>query len=160
MLENPTRTRLLAAASVIVLLPISAPAQDTADARARWRAAAVDAYQYSYQRVCDCHPDQLADTIVTVNEGEVIAVRYAREDYAEDIPVAPDRLSWFRTIEDLFALVENAVANGADVRATFDPARGYPTTVYVDYDRDLIGDEVDLTITAFRPLEAAASESR
>jgi len=157
-LEMPVRLRLLAAACATVLLPIAAWAQESAEARARWQAAAVDTYEYSYQRVCDCHPDQLADTIVTVNDGVVVAVRYAREDYAEDIPVASDRVRWFRTIEDLFALVENAAANGADVRATFDPVQGYPTTVYVDYVKDLVGDEVDLTITAFRLLEAAASE--
>jgi hypothetical protein len=153
------RSRVLAAVGVFVLLPVSVTAQDTADARARWQAAAIDDYEYSYQRVCDCHPDQLADTIVTVTDGEVAAVRYAREDYAEDIPVAEDRLSWFRTMEDLFDLVENAAANDADVRATFDPDRGYPTEVYVDYIRDLIGDEVDLTITAFRSLDPDVPES-
>lgn len=144
----------LVAAGTLVSLPFTVAAQDTADARARWRAAAIDDYEYSYQRVCECHPDQLADTIVTVTDGEVTAVRYAREDYAEDVAVAEDRLSWFRTIEDLFALVENAAAGDAEVRATFDLEHGYPTRVFVDYVRDLVGDEVDLTITAFRPLEA------
>ena len=154
------RLRELAVVVVSVALPIVGIAQDTEGARARWRAAAIDDYEYSYQRVCDCHPDQLADTIVTVSDGEIVAVRYARDDYAEDVPVAADRLSWFRTIEDLFTLVESAVANDALVRATFDAERGYPTKVYVDYVQDLVGDEVDLTITAFRRLEGAASESR
>jgi len=147
------------AAAALALLPLCTVAQDTADARARWQAAAIDDYEYTYQRVCDCHPDQLADTIITVTHGEVAAVRYAREDYAEDIPVAEDRLSWFRTIEDLFALIDSAVASNADVRATFDTQRGYPTRVYVDYSRDLVGDEVDLTITAFRLLGASNPES-
>lgn len=151
------RSLVHVAASLILLARIAA-AQEATDARARWQAAAVDDYEYTYQRVCDCHPDQLADTIVTVTDGSVSAVRYAREDYAQDIPVAEDRLDWFRTIEDLFALIENATASDAEVRATFDPERGYPTKVYVDYDRDLVGDEVDLTITAFRLTEASNSE--
>ena len=148
----------LVAVGLLVFLPLTATAQENADARARWQAAAIDDYEYSYQRVCECHPDQLADTIVTVTDGKVTAVRYARDDYAEDVAVAEDRLSWFRTIEDLFALVENAAANDADVRATFDAEHGYPTRVYVDYVRDLVGDEVDLTITAFQPLDSAVSE--
>lgn len=158
MLGMLGRSTVLAAAAA-VLLPVSLAAQDTVDARARWQAAAFDDYEYSYRRVCECHPDKLADTIVTVADGEVVAVRYARDDYAEDIAVAEERLSWFRTIEDLFALVENAAANDANVRVTFDPEHGYPTTVYVDYVADLIGDEVDLTITAFRLLEAAVPGS-
>jgi len=153
------RLLVFPAAGLFVLSPLTVGAQDAADARTRWQAAAIDDYEYSYQRVCECHPDQLADTIVTVTDGKVTAVRYARDDYAEDVAVAEDRLSWFRTIEDLFALVENAAANDADVRATFDAEHGYPTRVYVDYVKDLVGDEVDLTITAFRPLDSAVSES-
>jgi len=159
MLGMISRSPVLVAAGALVLLPVAVAAQDTAQARARWQAAAINDYEYSYRRVCECHPDKLADTIITVIDGKVVAVRYAREDYAQDIPVADDRLSWFRTIEDLFALVENAAANAANVRATFDPQRGYPTAVYVDYVTDLVGDEVDLTITAFRRLEAAVPES-
>ncbi|NIW25492.1 MAG: hypothetical protein GWN29_13500 [Gammaproteobacteria bacterium] len=154
------RSLVFAAAALSPLSPTTVAAQETADGRARWQAAAIDDYEYSYQRVCDCHPDQLADTIVTVTNGAVTAVRYAREDYAQDVPVAEDRLSWFRTIEDLFALVENAAANGAQVSVTFDAEHGYPTRVYVDYVRDLVGDEVDLTITGFRALDAAGSESQ
>ncbi len=153
------RPRVFAAAAVFAMLPMSTQAQETAQARARWQAAAIDDYEYSYRRVCDCHPDQLADTIVTVTDGVVTAVRYARADYAQDVPVAENRLSWFRTIEDLFALVETATASDADVRATFDAERGYPTKVYVDYVRDLVGDEVDLTITAFRPLDSAVPDT-
>jgi len=153
------RSRVFAAAVVFAMLPMSTQAQETAQALARWEAAAIDDYEYSYQRVCDCHPDQLADTIVTVTDGVVTAVRYARADYAQDIPVAENRLSWFRTIEDLFALVENATASDAEVRATFDAERGYPTRVYVDYVRDVVGDEVDLTITAFRPLDLAVPDT-
>ena len=155
----PACRAMPAVASLLLTISTSAVAQDTAQARERWRAAAIEDYEYSYQRVCDCHPDQLADTIVTVADGVVVAVRYARDDYVEDVPVAGDRLQWFRTIEDLFVLVESAAAGDAEVRATFDPQRGYPTKVYVDYVRDLVGDEVDLTITAFRPLDPAATDS-
>lgn len=153
MLGSLVRTLTAVAAAAIALTSFSATAQDTAAARARWQAAAIADYEYSYQRVCECHPDQLADTIVTVTDGEIVAVRYARADYAEDVPVAADRLRWFRKIEDLFSLVENAAAADAVVRVTFDPEYGYPTSVYVDYVTDLVGDEVDLTITAFRALE-------
>ena len=153
------RSYVFATAAVFAMSPMSTQSQETAQAKARWQAAAIDDYEYSYRRVCDCHPDQLADTIVTVTDGVVTAVRYARADYAQDVPVDENRLSWFRTIEDLFALVENATQSDADVRATFDAERGYPTKVYVDYVRDLVGDEVDLTITAFQRLDAAGPDS-
>jgi len=152
MLALLGRSLALGAVGVALLVSFPVSAQDTVAARARWQMAAIQDYEYSYQRACECHPDNLADTIVTVADGEVIAVRYARADYAEDVPVAEDRLTWFRTIEDLFTLVESAAEKNAIVRATFDPDVGYPKTVYVDYVVDLVGDEVDLKITAFRPL--------
>jgi len=159
MLALLARSLVLGIVGAAWLTPLCVAAQDAVTARVRWQAAAIQDYEYSYQRSCECHPDNLADTIVTVTDGNVVAVRYARADYARDVPVAEDRLIWFRTIEDLFALLENAAASDATVRATFDPEHGYPTTVYVDYVTDLVGDEVDLKITAFRSLEAVVPGS-
>ena len=146
---NPPR---LCAGIVGALIFADASPQDLAASRALWEAAEVADYEYSYQRVCECHPDQLADTIVTVSEGRVVAVRYARDDYAQEVAVAAEKLSWYRTIEDLFSLVETARANADVVRVSFDAKHGYPATVYIDYVTDLVGDEVDLKVTRFVPL--------
>jgi hypothetical protein len=134
-----------------LLLQADVAAQDFASQQAQWAESAPADYEYRYQRVCECHPDQPADTIVTVRDGRITAVRYARPDYASDVPVAADRLSWFRTIDDLFALLASARERDALVRATFDADYGFPRTVYIDYITDLVGDEVRLTITGFTP---------
>lgn len=131
------------------LVSIEARPQDLAAGRALWDGAEIADYEYTYQRVCECHPNQMADTIVTVNAGQVVAVRYARDDYAQEVAVAAEKVSWYRTIEDLFSLVETA-RNGADVvRVSFDAQYGYPATIYIDYVTDLVGDEVDLKVTRF-----------
>lgn len=129
----------------------SAAAQDLAAGKAAWEATGIDDYEYSYQRVCECHPDIPVDTIVTVRDGKVVAVRYARKDYLEDVVLAADRVRWFRTIDDLFTLVESAQSRAAVVRAEFGSPQGYPTAIYIDYDADLVGDELDLKITSFTP---------
>ena len=147
LLDRPMRL-----VPALLLLASPAAAQDAAESRARWEAAAIESYEYSYQRACECHPDDLADTIVTVRGGEIVAVRYARADYVEDVSVAESRLSWFRTVDDLFALIEGAASSAAVVRASFDPELGYPTAIYVDRVADLVGDEVDLRFTGLRPL--------
>ena len=41
------------------------------------------------------------------------------------------------------------------VRASYDAALGYPREVYIDYDADFIGDELDVRLTAVTPLPAA-----
>ena len=127
----------------------SADAQDLDANRARWRAASVSNYEYSYQRVCECHPDESADTIVTVRDGVVVAVRYARPGYDEQISLEPEKLAWYRTIEDLFSLVATAQTSAATVRVSYDAQRGFPRSIYIDYVTDLVGDEVDLAVTRF-----------
>jgi hypothetical protein len=137
--------------SIVALTVEGALAQDLVASRARWAEAGISDYEYSYQRVCECHPEQPADTIVTVRDGKVAAVRYARKDYVEDISLASDRLGWFRTIDDLFTLLDTATAREAEIRVSFDPRYGYPAAVHIDYVADLVGDEVDLRVTRFEP---------
>lgn len=139
------------AATALVLLALARPvgAQDLDASRAAWQAAGITTYDYSYQRVCECHPDIPADTIIAVRDGEIVGVRYAREDYLADVELPADRWQWFRTIDDLFALVESAQAQSALVRVTFDERYGYPSTIYIDYVADLVGDEVDMKVTSF-----------
>jgi len=127
----------------------AAGAQDLDASRALWRAASVSSYEYSYQRVCECHPDQSADTIVTVRDGAVVAVRYARPGYVEQISLEPEKLAWYRTIEDLFSLVATAQTSAATVRVSYDAQRGFPRSIYIDYVTDLVGDEVELAVTSF-----------
>jgi len=126
---------------------------ELAAGRALWRAANIASYEYSYQRACECHPDQEADTIVSVADGRVVGVRYAREGYAEEVALPPEKLSWYRTIDDLFALVDTAQTSAETVRVEFDPRLGYPVSIYVDYVGDLVGDELGLTITSFSPAD-------
>lgn len=143
--------RGLCAAAAVAAPSALAQGLDLAAGRATWQAAGITSYEYRYRRVCECHPDRPADTIVTVEDGEVVAVRYARDDYDDDIPVAADRIRWFRTVDDLFALLETAGESAAVVRATFHAELGYPQSLYIDYVTDLVGDEVDLEITRLSP---------
>ncbi len=39
-----------------------------------------------------------------------------------------------------------------EVRARYDSTRGYPTEIHIDYDKNLIGDELDLKLTGVTPL--------
>ena len=78
-----------------------------------------------------------------------MGIRYDREDYLEEIPVPPEKYSWFRTIDDLFSLIATAQEREAVVRVTYDPGLGYPTRIYIDYEQDLVGEEVELQILEF-----------
>ena len=138
-------------ASALVAAGSAAAADNYAEGLAQWQAANLSTYEYSYQRVCECHPEESADTIVTVRDGVVIAVRYARPGFDEQVALQPEKLSWYRTIDDLFSLVTTAEASAATVRVAYDPQWGFPASIYIDYVTDLVGDEVELAVTGFEP---------
>ncbi|MFL2546451.1 MAG: DUF6174 domain-containing protein [Candidatus Rariloculaceae bacterium] len=119
--------------------------------RALWTAAGISSYVYRYEKVCECHRDIPAETIVTVEDGQVVGVRYAREDYLDEMPVAPKEYRWFRTIDDLFSLIATAAESATTLRVAYDPELGYPEYLYIDYDLNLVGDEVELEVTGFEP---------
>ena len=141
-------------AAVFMGTPWAVRADEAWDAaRARWDAAGVSSYAYTYQKVCECHREQPSDTIVTVEQGRIVDVRYDRDEYLAEVPVPPERYAWFRTVDDLFALVAGALERAAVVRVSYEPRLGYPTRIFVDYERDLVGEEVELRVLQLRELD-------
>ena len=118
--------------------------------RAKWEAAGIAAYEYRYQKVCVCHKEKPSDTIIAVSNGEIVGVRYDHEDYLDEVPVPPEKYDWFRTIDDLFALITGALEREAVVRVSYEPELGYPLRIYVDYEQDLVGEEIELQILEVR----------
>jgi Family of unknown function (DUF6174) len=121
-------------------------------ARATWQRADFSAYEYGYHKYCECHGDAPPETIVTVHDGAVTAVRHRPQNSSVEVP-APRNIDAYWTVDGLFALLDAALTRGAEVRAAYDAALGYPTEIYIDYDRNLIGDELDLRLTRVAALE-------
>jgi hypothetical protein len=121
-------------------------AADLAKNRSVWRSAGVADYEYGYHKYCACHPDTPPETIVTVRAGSVVRVRHRPVGYDREVE-APRGLEYYWTIDGLFDLIAAALDKHAQVSAAYDPTLGYPTEIHVDYDANLIGDEVDLMVT-------------
>lgn len=117
-------------------------------ARARWQAAALAGYEYGYHKYCECHRDSPPETTVTVRDGKVVGVRHRPAGTTTDVPAADKNLSYYWTVDGLFDLIASAQARGVQVRAAYDTALGFPREVYIDYDADFIGDELDVRLTA------------
>jgi len=52
----------------------------------------------------------------------------------------------------LFDLIASAKARGAAVQASYDAERGFPKEIHIDYDKNVIGDELDVVLTTVTPL--------
>jgi hypothetical protein len=140
------------AAAACVALAAAAQPTDLAAARNVWRRAALTDYEYGYRKYCACHPDSPPETIVTVRGGAIVGVRHRPVDSTNEVPAKPGSLQYYWTIDELFELIDSARARGAAVRATYDRERGFPTEIHIDYDKNLIGDELDVVLTTVTPL--------
>lgn len=144
--------RLLCAA--LMSLGLVASAAGAADAelerhRERWNAAGASDYVYAYRKHCECHRDAPPETVVRVSDGEITRVHHEHQDSDREVPARDGSLDLYWTIDALFDLLERAYEAGAEVRVRYDAELGLPRELHVDYDAELVGDEVDLRVTRF-----------
>ncbi|HEY9182677.1 MAG TPA: DUF6174 domain-containing protein [Gammaproteobacteria bacterium] len=137
--------------AVLGIGPVFADA-DLDAAQARWRAAALTGYEYGYHKYCDCHRESPPETIVSVRDGKVVRVRHRPAGSTTEVPAADKNFDYYWTVDGLFRLIASALERGVSVRATYDAVQGFPREIYIDYDAELIGDELDLRLTAVRAL--------
>ena len=78
--------------------------QSTSQMRNGWTALGFTNYQFQLTRICFCTPTILSGR-VTVKNGKVTAVTDARG--ADGVPIQNPDLSQFKSMEDLFDLVQN-----------------------------------------------------
>lgn len=124
-----------------------------AAARTRWEAAQQGDYLYGYQKYCECQREDPPVTVVTVRNGRIERVYHVHSDSPREVPARADSLDAYWTIDDLFDKIAGAIGTAAEVRVEYDAAAGYPSSLYIDYDAALIGDEVDLRLTRFETIQ-------
>ncbi len=119
----------------------TAPANRLGEQRALWAAQVLTDYTFDVIKVCFCY--FVADVRVTVVGGVITGVT----DIATGDALGPDLMKEFRTINGLFDLVQDAYnRNAHEVQVEFDPSRGYPTQISIDYVRMIADDEMGFTL--------------
>jgi hypothetical protein len=141
-------------AALLIIAPAFADAELDA-ARARWQTAALASYEYGYHKFCECHRESPPETIVSVRDGSVVGVRHRPVGSDVEVPAADKNLGYYWTMDGLFGVIASALERGVQVRTVYDSRLGFPREIYIDYDDDFIGDELDLRLTSVTALTAA-----
>lgn len=148
--SSRSRAACLGAAAAAALFAVVASADEArlgelAAARERWQTTESRDYVFAYQRYCECNLDDPPLIVVTVADGRVAGVVHRFADTGAEIPSREDAVDLYWTIDVLFDKLAAALAGeAAAVSVVYDPERGYPRSFLIDYDRSLIGDEIDL----------------
>lgn len=116
-------------------------------ARQRWQAAALDDYDYAYQYLCRCVIELTEPVRITVRADTVATVTIAETNE----PANPDFRRFYLTVDQVFALIEDAIDRQADqIAATFHPDLGYPAVARIDYRVGAAGEEIEIRIAELR----------
>jgi Family of unknown function (DUF6174) len=97
---------------------------------AKWQNLGPSNYSFSFERTCFCSPKVLSGT-VKVSGGKVVGVSDAQGDGA---PIANPQLADFKSIEELFGILQTAIPVTDVLTVAFDPVLGFPIWIDIDYD--------------------------
>lgn len=114
--------------------------------RATWNNQAIEQYTYDYVPNCFCDIGGVKFSIEVKNNA-IVSV-YNQQTGAVVDPA--DYHSSFRTINGLFDLIQAAIkANAASINATYSKEKGYPESIYIDYNEMMADEEFGATVTNF-----------
>lgn len=126
--------------------PHAEAARQLQAAEAKWNQTSHEHYTYTLQRSCFCPPDALKPIEVRVFQGKVQAAT------VDGTPLPAEQMGSAMTIDELFRKVHDAIDKKvAKLDVTFDPAYGYPTHIYIDYEAMIADEELSLNASDFKP---------
>lgn len=134
---------LLAAAGVVGCDPLGPSDLDRlGDMRARWADVRPASYTYTLTRGCFCFVEAIGPVRIQVDGDSVVSRTFVESG----APVTQFQELW-PSMEGLFDLVEEALRDADEVEIRYDPDRGVPLRVSVDWITEAIDDEVSWTVT-------------
>jgi hypothetical protein len=117
--------------------------------RRRWEDQEILDYEVVFRNVCFCTPDYTAPVRLRVRGGRIAAV--TRE--SDGTAVSPDQWDRYRTVDQTFDEIEDAMRRGADqVTAEYHPVLGYPTDAFIDENEGLADEERGFQLSDLLPL--------
>ena len=116
----------------------------------RFQSTAPLSYSYVVRVVCECPIEVTRPVTVWVDRGSIEYLLY--EDDGRPVPFSYS--DSFPSVEQLFDAIQDGIDRRADViDVEYDPTYGYPTSVYIDYDRRMANEELSLTTWGLRSWE-------
>jgi hypothetical protein len=113
----------------------------------RFQSTAPLSYSYTVRVTCACTSDVTRPVTVWVDRGNIEYLLY--EDTGRPVPLSV--ASSFPSVEQLFDAIQNGIDRQADyISVNYDLTYGYPTDVYIDYDRRVSSDELVLSTWGLR----------
>jgi len=128
----------------------SGPADSLLEAnRALWVSLGVDSYRYRFRWLCYCTTDYVQVVDITVRDGTIVSVVEA----SSGRPVTAQQAAYYRTIDDLFVLLRDAIDQPAhSIHTVYEANLGFPIETDIDYVANMADDELSFQVYGLTPL--------
>jgi hypothetical protein len=126
------------------------PGDDLGANRRHWQSQRIADYQVQFRMSCFCVPDVIAPVVLQVRGGAIVSVTRV----SDGVAVPPSRWKGiYYTVDQMFALIADAQAKGADeIRVSYDAVLRYPTTVFIDQSVQLADEELRVEMSGLTPV--------
>ena len=119
--------------------------------RDKWEAQSISHYRFDLTISCFCPFRDIIPVTVEVKDGQIVSMtdvsgQPLREEFRATFEQAA-------TIESLFAIAEENIANADKVSVTYDATYGFPTSIVVDRITQAVDDEISYYAENFEVLK-------
>lgn len=101
------------------------------DAKAKWKNLSGQFYSIQSQRVCLCVPEMSSQMEVSVSDNLVLSAF----DIVSKEAISKEIQQEIQTVDDLFGLIEKAIADGVSIEVIYNEEYGYPESAKIDLDQ-------------------------
>jgi len=112
----------------------------------KWQNANIKNYTLELRRGCFCPKEYVGPVSIVVKDGVISSMTYTETNEA----VIEEAKDVFVDVDGLFALVEEATTKADELKTTWNDELGYPETISIDYLKETVDDEVNMTVLSFK----------
>jgi hypothetical protein len=145
------RTLLIAILILALTLSACGAKSDLAKNRDKWASSGVSHYRFELTISCFCPFAEIMPITVEVQDGRIISMMDVNGEAVEG--EFRQYIEEAATVEGLFAVAEENIANADEVEVTYDAQYGFPASIVVDRIKLAVDDEISYYVGAFKVLE-------
>ena len=143
-----TLNRFTVLLSIILLAACSAAPKNPLTAnREKWAAQGITHYSFNLIVGCFCAFRNQMPLAIEVKDGKMVSIV---DNAGQSVDQFAETFDKYNTVEKLFSATEAAQNGGAEkTTVEYDPDKGYPQSVFIDYIEKAVDDEITLTVSNF-----------
>jgi hypothetical protein len=137
----------------ILLLALTActPGSVLAPNQQKWANQKITHYRFELSIGCFCAWHDLMPLKVEVKDGQIVSLT---DNSGQPTPANfADDFNKSATVEGLFNILDSVQGKAQEVRVEYDGTYAYPKSIFIDYVKDAMDDEIAYTVENFEVLK-------